>query len=567
MSKQYLPPGQTSFHLDYPANGTIGDILTGSAHRYPDRVALRDGDITLTFAELNDAARRVAHGLRDNGIAAGETVALHQPNSVWFTVTYFGILLAGAVVTPTNPALPVVALKDQLEEAGAVAAFSHPSTVATLQAAAPSGLRLTVLVGATAAAPGVAPDDLLEGDDVVALEHLLAFEPTDPVAVRPSDLAHLSFTGGTTGVSKAVRLLHRNVVANSFQGACWRAGARPVVDADGGLGLEVIPGAATPFTAGIGRDAVIAIAPLYHALGMAGQVGGVLAGSEVTILGRFDPAALLRIIEERGITSVPGSPALFHALLAVPGVENADLRSVRSIVTGAAPIDVATQERLADLFPNAIITEGYGLTEATTALTLHPLVSRTEVPAGSVGAPLFDTEISIRDLATGQEVPTGETGEVWARGPQISDGYSGHPELTAEQFVDGWLRTGDLGRVDDEGWLYLVGRAKDMLIYKGYNVYPTPLESHLASHPAVAQASVIGAPSEEVGEIPVAYVVLRAGHEPSDELAEDLMAFVAARVAPYARVREIVFIDALPVSAAGKILKTDLRDQYANAQA
>ncbi len=557
---RYLPPGQPNDHLDYPEKGTVGDILAGSSRRYADRVALRDGDISLTFAELYDAALRVASGLRQRGVAQGDTVALVQPNSVWFTVSYFGIILAGGVVTPTNPSLPPAALKAQLEEARAVVAITHPSTLGALREAAPEGLRLTVVVDATTAAPGELPSPLHEGE--TPLGDLLGSEPSAPAIVHPDDLAHLSFTGGTTGRSKAVRLLHRNLVANALQTTCWRSGSRPVVDELGGIGVEPLPEAQTDYTGRLGEGAVVAIAPLYHAMGMGGQVGGVLAGTEVTLMGRFDPVRLAELVQERHLTSVGGSPALFHALLAVPGIDGYDFSSVRTVGTGAAPIDTETQARMKSLFPNAIVTDGYGLTEATTAVAVHPLVSDAEAPAGSVGAPLFDTELSIRDVATLEEVPVGETGEVWVRGPQVAGGYSGHPDLTAEQFVDGWLRTGDLGRVNDDGWLFLVGRAKDMLIYKGYNVYPTPLESLLVGHPAVAQASVIGAPDPDAGDIPVAYVVLRTGFEASDALADELMAHVAAHVAPYAKVREIVFTPALPVSAAGKILKTDLRKMY-----
>lgn len=554
--RHYLPPGMAS-RQSYP-DGSVGSILAGSARRYPDRVALRDGGLTLTYAELYDHALRIAQGLRERGIGHGETVALHQPNSAWYTVTYYGVLLAGAVVTPVNPTLPPSALREQLVEAGTVAVFTHPSTRPALDAADAAGVRLTVLVPPTDAAPAPAGADL----DGVQLAELLACEPAPAAAVSGDDLAHLSFTGGTTGRSKAVRVLHRNVVANALQMGGWRAAGRPAVDADGGIHLEPVPEAQTPHTIVLGGSTSIALAPMFHAMGLVSQTVSTVTGTTVVIAGRFDPRRFVETVERHRVTMIPGSPTLFHALLALPGIEKADLTSVRIVNSGAAPIDTHTLGRLRDLFPNACIVEGYGLTEATMALTSHPLLRESPTPPGSVGAPLFDTEIEIRELGCGPVVPTGGTGEVWARGPQITDGYQGHPELTAEQFQDGWLRTGDLGRFDEDGWLYLVGRAKDMLIYKGYNVYPTPLEELLHQHPAVADASVIGAPHPEVGEIPVAYVVLRAGHEPGPGLAKELMDFVAGHVAPYARVREVRFIEALPVSAAGKILKTQLRDRY-----
>ncbi|MFD7292454.1 class I adenylate-forming enzyme family protein [Streptomyces sp. NPDC059897] len=545
--------------LDYP-DAAVGDMLAGTAHRHPDRTALRDGELAFTYRELYDTALRIAAGLRARGVGKGDAVALHQPNSAWFTVSYYAVLLAGAVVVPLNPALPPAALREQLDEARAVAALTHPATAPALAKAAAPGVRLTVLVPSTATAP--APDgDAAPGG--VSLEELLVTEPGERADVGGADLAHLAFTGGTTGRSKAVRVLHCNVLANALQMACWRGAAVPVTDAEGRVALESVPAARTAHTMDLGASTAVALAPLFHAMGLVGQSVGVAVASTVVMAGRFEPRRFVRLIEEHGVTSVPGSPALFHALLALPGVDDLDLSSVRSVNSGAAPVDTDTMRRLGALFPNATIVEGYGLTEATMALAAHPLVDDNPVPEGRVGAPVFDTEVEIRDLGCGPALPVGATGEVWARGPQITDGYQGHPDLTAEQFQDGWLRTGDLGRVDEDGWLYLVGRAKDMLIYKGYNVYPTPLEDLLHRHPAVAGASVIGAPRAEVGEIPVAYVVPRAGHQAGPELAEKLMAFVAEHVAPYQRLREIHFLEALPVSAAGKILKTDLRQRYA----
>ncbi|MEK0096929.1 AMP-binding protein [Streptomyces sp. A475] len=543
--------------LAYP-EGPLGAVLAGSARRYPDRIALRDGELAVTYSELYDRALRIAQALRERGVRRGETVALHQPNSAWFTVTYFGVLLAGAVVTPVNPALPAPALRDQLREAGAVAVFTHPSTRATLDEAEIAGLRLTVLVPASDAAPAPEAADL----SGTPLEELLETAPGAPESVSGADVAHLSFTGGTTGRSKAVRVLHRNLVANVLQMASWRGAARPVCDEPGYIHLEHILAARTPHTLDIGESTSVALAPMFHAMGLVSQSVSVATGLTVVIAGRFDPRKFVRLVEEHGVNTLPGSPALFHSLLALPGIEDADLSSVKLVNSGAAPIDTIALKRLHGLFPNACIVEGYGLTEATMALTTHPLLRDSPVPLGSVGAPLFDTELEIRELGCGSVVPTGDTGEVWARGPQITDGYEGHPDLTAEQFQDGWLRTGDIGRFDEDGWLYLVGRAKDMLIYKGYNVYPGPLEELLHQHPAVAGASVIGAPHASAGEIPVAYVVARPGHVAGAELGRELTEFVAARVAPYQRVREIRFIEALPVSAAGKILKTELRQRH-----
>ncbi|MFF2503617.1 class I adenylate-forming enzyme family protein [Streptomyces sp. NPDC058067] len=547
-------------HLSYP-EASVGDLLAGSARRYPDRVALRDGDHTLTFAELHEQALRFARGLRERGITEGDVVALHQPNSLWFPVTYYGILLAGAVVAPVNPTLPPAALRAQLDEAGARAVVTHPATAAALREAGTEGLEPVVLVPPSDAAPG----DPAPVDGMVPLAALLAAGPEPGPRVSPDAVAHLSFTGGTTGRSKAVEVRHRHVVANCLQFTCWRAAALPVMDPDGGVFLDPVDGAATEYITPPGEGVSIAVAPFFHAMGLVSQSIGILSGATVVLCGRFEPGRFLDQAEKFAATTIAGSPALFHALLATPSAQGRALPTVRVVSSGAAPIDTTTLRALRTLFPRACVVEGYGLTEATMGVTSGITDPDDLVPIGSVGLPVFDTDVEIRDLVdTGRCVPDGETGELWARGPQITAGYPGHPELTAEQFVDGWLRTGDLARCDEHGHVYIVGRAKDMLIYKGYNVYPGQLEEILSGHPAVAQVSVVGVPSAEAGEIPVAYVVARADASPGagPALGEELMAHVSARVAPYQRVREVRFLEALPTSAAGKILKAELRRAY-----
>ncbi|MFI0961267.1 class I adenylate-forming enzyme family protein [Streptomyces sp. NPDC021080] len=554
------PKGMPS-SLDYP-EASVGDILAGSARRYPDRIALLDGDQALTHAQLHEQALRFAQGLREHGIGSGDVVALHQPNSIWFTVSYYGAILAGAAITPVNPTLPPAAVCAQLTESGAVAAVTHPATAAALQAAGAEALRLVVLVPPTAAAP--APEAAAGFEGAVPLGDLLAAEPVPAPGISPDSTAHLSFTGGTTGRSKAVQVLHRNVVCNAIQFTCWRGATLPRVDAQGGIYLEPEPAAATAYTVPPGSGTIVLVSPLFHALGLISQTNAVLAGHTSVFSGRFDARHYLDQLEEHGATHVTGSPAFFHGLLAAPDTDRRVLESVRLVNSGAAPIDTTTLRAVQRLFPHACVIEGYGLTEATMGLTSGVIDPDKPSPIGSVGLPVFDTEIEIRDLAApARTVPVGGTGELWAWGPQITAGYLGHPELTAEQFTGGWLRTGDLARFDEEGNVHIVGRAKDMLIYKGYNVYPSQLEEVLGGHPAVEQVSVIGVPAGDAGEIPAAYDVVRQGKaEPGPTLAEELLAFVAARVAPYQKVRQVHFLGSLPTSAAGKILKAELRQLH-----
>ncbi|MFG3168578.1 AMP-binding protein [Streptomyces sp. NPDC048200] len=554
--------------LDYP-DGTIADLLAGSAHTYPDRPALLDGEVRLTYAELHERSLRVAQGLRDQGIAPGDAVGIHLPNSAWFTVAYYGILLAGAAVVPLNPTQPALALRRQLDDSEAVAVFTHPAFAAPLAQAldGAAGIRLVCVTPPTAAAPAVDPPDAAIAVPTLAFDDLMKAPAAPPTKVTGDTVAHLAFTGGTTGVPKAVRVLHRNLIKNVLQVACWRSAAAPYTGEQGRIMLRHVPEARTPHHIPLGAATGISIAPLFHGMGMVSQSVFAAAGLSMVLFGRFDAVRYLDTIEQLRVHAVTGSPALCHALLAVPNVRERDLTCVRVVSSGSAPINPAAVAELTEIFPNAVVSDGYGLTEATMGVAISPLDTALPRPQGSTGLALFDTEIQIRDIDGVTPMTAGGKGEVWVRGPQVTGGYLGHPELTAGQYVDGWLRTGDLGTLDAQGWLSLVGRAKDMLIYKGYNVYPGPLENILREHPAVAQASVVGRPHPEHGEIPVAFVSLKPearGTEPA-VLAQEMMMYVAERVAPYQRVRDVVIVEELPLSPTGKILKTELRKRAATS--
>ncbi|MFJ7420970.1 class I adenylate-forming enzyme family protein [Streptomyces uncialis] len=551
--------------LHYPDVG-VDAVLAGAARAYADRTALRDGDDTLTYAELHDRALRVARGLRERRIAPGDTVALHMPNSIWFVVAYYGALCAGAAVAPLNPAQPPLALRRQLADCDAKAVVAHPATASAIAEAAAPSVRFTVCVPPTTAGP--ARSDVPLPDGLVPLSDLLACEPLEDGPVSPDSVAHLQLTGGTTGVSKAVRVLHRNLVANALQVACWRSSSLPFVDAAGGVGIAQVPEAASEHSLVPGECVALGVAPLFHGLGLVGHNTAVLLGTAVHLTGRFNAETFLADIERYRVTQLTGSPAMYYALLRSPAIGKHDLSSVRLITSGAAPIDTTALRRLDEAFPRGLVSEGYGLSEATMGVSSGAAHTDHSAPVGSVGVPIFDTEIEIRPPGSAGAVPQGETGEVWVRGPQVADGYQGHPELTAAQFVDGWLRTGDMGYVDGDGFLYLVGRAKDMLIYKGYNVYPQPLEEILCSHPAIAQAAVVGSPDDTAGEIPVGFVVLRPGSvgeaARGQEFADEVIAYVAERVAPYQRVRALHVVESLPATDTGKVRKTALRERLGN---
>ena len=510
----------------------VGALLDGAARRFGDRPALVHHDDVLTYRGLWEEACGVAHALVARGIRPGDVVALHLPNRLAWPIAYHGILLAGATVALASPALPRDLLDAQLADAGAVAVVSlDPSLENVIMT---DGRRLDLAVSDHDTPPAV---DL---DPTVAL-------------------AHLAFTGGTTGRSKGVELTHANVVANVLQYAATSAGAVPAPDVQGGITVEqTSPPEEHPVR--IGEAVSLAVAPWFHAMGTNGLTIGLVTGATAVVQDRFDPATYLADVERHRATTLSGAPAMYHALLAHPDASTRDLSSVRTVTSGASPMAVAQAEKIAALMPEAVVVEGYGLTEATMGLCISPSERSATRRIGTVGLPVANTELVLLPVETGRPgddpVALGERGEIWARGPQVMRCYHDRPDETADSLVDGWLRTGDIGILGDDGYLAVVDRAKDMLLYKGYNVFPRELEELLAARPEVRTAAVVGLPDDAVGELPTAAVVLAPGVDGVAELA----AAVNGAVRPYERLRRIYTVDALPVSAAGKVLKGDLRE-------
>ncbi|MEV0065003.1 AMP-binding protein [Amycolatopsis sp. NPDC050768] len=544
------PPGLPA-SLTYP-DVPVGSILAGAAARFGDRTAFAMGDDSLTFTETYAGACKFANALLARGIGHGDVVAIHLPNCLAYPVAYYGTLLAGATFSPTNPLLPPDDLAFQLTDCEAAAVVTFGPVAGTVAAVADRiPARLTIVV---------APSAPAWSDAVVEFKQFFAEAP----ATRPDvaidvhhDLAHLAYTGGTTGRSKGVELTHRNIVANTLQSACWSSGSIPALDTHGDVILDQI-GSADEWVGRLGTGVAINLTPWFHAMGViAGLNAALLSGSQTVLHARFDPAAYVSDAERLRVTSLGGAPALFAALLATPAFHTADLSSVRSIGSGAAPMNHEMIRALHERFPGIVIAEGYGLTEMTMGAVISPSYRSGVRKVGSVGGPIFDTEVKIVGLDE-DPLPAGVEGEVCLRGPQMMRGYRNRPDETAAALVDGWLHTGDIGVLDEDGYLSIVDRKKDMLLYKGYNVFPRELEELLIALPGVATAAVVGRPQADVGELPVAFVV---GQPDADLNAEGLIAAVNEKVVPYKRIRELYFVDEIPVSAAGKVLKRELRKQ------
>lgn len=564
------PPGMPR-QLDYP-QVPVGSLLRAAVRRWGPRTAFSQHGVELSYDELGRRAHAVAAGLAERGIGRGDVVAVHLPNCLQYPAVYYGVLLSGATFSPTNPLLSPGELTHQLADAGARALVTWEPVLPVVQAAIGGTAVQTVVV----TGPGQIADPDAEvplpdltlahpptGDRPVSLAELLRADPTDAhrdAGVDPTvDLAHLAYTGGTTGVSKGVELPHDRVVTNVLQSACWSSGSLPALDEAGDVTLEQV-GDPAEFPTRLGTAVTINLTPWFHAMGVIGYLNGqVLSGASVVIHDRFDPVRYVQDAQTHRVTSIGGAPPVFVALLQVPGIADADLSSVRGISSGAAPLPVPLIERLRTLLPEAVIGEGYGLTEVTMQATGNPVhVSGLRKP-GTVGLPVFDTEIAIKPLGGGDPLPVGERGEVCIRGPQVMRGYAGRADATGDAIdADGWFHSGDVGVLDADGYLSIVDRTKDMLIYKGYNVFPRELEEVLFGVPGVAGAAVVGRPDDAAGELPVAYVVRRADEAGAALDRDTLLAAVAEKVAPYKRLRDVVFTDVIPVSAAGKVLKREL---------
>ena len=549
-----LSPADFPTSLDYPAV-PVGSIVAAAARRYGDRVAFTQGTRELTFTELYRRACRFANALRAAGIQPGDRVAVHLPNGLSYPVAYFGIQLACATFCPTNPLLPPDDLAAQLADCGAILVLTSGRSLPTvLSVQDRTDVRTVVVVE-----PGT------ESGPFIEFEAFHADQPDTDPKLRvdvPTALAHIAYTGGTTGRSKGVCLTHRNVLANTLQSACRATGSLPMLDAHGDVTVRQV-GDPAEWTVPLGTATLIILTPWFHAMGVIGGLTvAVMCGFSMTIHERLDPARYLADAERLRVTGMAGAPALFAMLMAHPDFGTRDLSSVHSISSGAAPMSHEMVNALRARFNGIPIIEGYGMTELTMGAMSGPTYRSGLRKVGSVGLPSADTSVKIVALSGDSEdpLPANTEGEICVRGPQMMAGYYHRPDETAAAIVDGWLHTGDIGLLDDDSYLYIVDRKKDMLLYKGYNVYPRELEEILFAQPGVRTAAVVGRPRDDIGELPVAFVVATPGARLD---ADALMAAVNAKVLPYKKIRELHFVDEIPVSNAGKVLKRELRDRLA----
>lgn len=487
----------------------LAQFLVETAARQPERPALRLGTDTTTYAELDERSARAAALLRAEGVRPGDRIALMLPNVPEFVVLYYGALRAGAIVVPMNPLLKERETAYHLNDSGAVLLLEgHRAPGEGAQGAAAAGVRNMVVDPSSFAA-------LLAGH-----------EPLTEVAwTADDDVAVLLYTSGTTGKPKGAALTHGGLRHNTEVNAVHVQRMTP-------------------------EDVVVGCLPLFHIFGQICTMSvAVRTGASLTLIPRFDPQTVLDTIARDRATVFEGVPTMYAALLQHP--TEADVSTLRMCVSGGASLPVEVLHGFEKRFGCAVL-EGFGMSETSPVVTFnHPDRPRK---AGSIGTPIKDVEVRLLD-EKGQEVGSEAIGELVVRGPNVMKGYWNRPEETAAAVPDGWLRTGDMARQDEDGYLYIVDRKKDMIIRGGYNVYPREIEEVLHEHPAVALAAVVGVPHQELGEEIAAAVVLRPGAQATPE---ELRQHVKDRVAAYKYPRLVWLADTLPMGPSGKILKREI---------
>ncbi|MBI1884876.1 MAG: AMP-binding protein [Chloroflexi bacterium] len=496
---------------------TLPEFLKRPADRFHDKPCLINMDGTqYTFGQVWEAGKRLGHFLQDQGIGKGDRIAILSANNPEYVVAFQGIVHAGAVVTTLNPLYKEREIIHQLEDCGASAIFVMRFFEGPVQ-----NLREQI--------PGLRHIWAIE--DVWELAKESPPEPKDPGTDPEKDLVALPYSSGTTGLPKGVMISHFNLVSNIRQ-----------------LASAGLTNAYSTY---------LDFLPFFHIYGLTVLMNsGFSAGVTQVLMPRFDTQACLDLIRRYKVTNLFVVPPALLALANFPEPEKFDTSTLSFILSGAAPLPLEVANRAQQAY-GCTILQGYGLTETSAVANANPY---NRVKITSVGPPISDTREKVVDVTDGRELGPGEPGELLISGPQIMQGYWQNPQETADTITpDGWLRTGDIAQFDEDGYVYVIDRKKELIKYKGYQVAPAELEALLMEHPAVLDAAVIPKPdTAEATEVPKAFIVLRPGQQAD---AKELMRFVEERVAPYKKVRELEFVEAIPKTLSGKILRRDLIEQ------
>jgi long-chain acyl-CoA synthetase len=524
-------PDTVPKHVEIP-NITLVDVLQETTRKYPNHTAISFYNQKVRFIELSKYVHQFASALQARGVQKGDRVAIMLPNCPQYIISYYGTLTVGAIVTQVNPMLVERELQHILTDSGA-------ETIIVLDALYPrvksvqseTKLKHIIVVHLQQPEKSFESDELF--DDFLKSGNGQVI----PQVLEPEhDIAVLQYTGGTTGRSKGAMLTHQNLVANIVQ-------IYEFFKEDYNMGQE----------------RCLTVIPLFHVFGMTSCMNlSIYGGATMILLPRYDLEEVLNTIKREQPTIFPGVPTMYLGISNHPEAQQYGIDSIRICNSGSAPMPIEVMKDFEGK-TGAKILEGYGLSEASPTTHCNPLFS--ERKPGSVGIGLPSTDYKIMDLATGtHEVPIGEIGELIIRGPQVMKGYWNMPEETAHTLRGGWLFTGDIARMDEDGYVYIVDRKKDMIIASGYNVYPRDIEEVLYEHPAIQEAVVIGVPDAYRGETVKAVVVLKPGQQATEE---DIIQYCKKHMASYKIPRIVEFRNELPKTSVGKILRRALREETA----
>jgi len=534
-------------------------LLDNAASRYPGHTALYYFGTRITYARLSNLANRFAIGLQRLGVQKGDRVAISLPNIPQYPIAFFGALRAGAVVVPTNPMYTSHELRHQLKDSGAkvlvaldmfyprVREIRHETALEHIIVTSPADYLPTLLrtlypLSQRKQKPEKPlTDKEIQDDPGLHVMRTILAEQTRggvelfnlPVPARSSDLAVLQYTGGTTGQAKGAMLTHGNLLANAYQTRYWTPKAQE------------------------GTEVTLCAAPFFHSYGLTvGMNLSLLIGATMVLVPQFKARQIVDVIRRTHPTLFPGIPTMYIAIMREVGKHTDYLQSIKFCISGAAPLPAQVQHDFEEM-SGAKVVEGYGLSEASPVTHCNPLTEACR--NGSIGLPLPGIDARIMDVTSHQFLPVGEVGEIVVRGPNIMQGYWNREGETRDIFVDGWMRTGDIGKMDEDGYFYVVDRAKDLILASGFNVYPREIEEVLFRHPRVAEAAVIGIPDEYRGETVAAFVVLKDGNKPSEEIRQEIIAFCKQELTNYKVPKVIEFREQLPKSMVGKVLRRELR--------
>ena len=536
--------------IDLGQRQNMADLLDEGFRAYPERPAFENMGTTLTYAELDRLSARFAAWLQDQGLEPGDRVALMMPNLLQYPVAMFGVLRAGLVVVNTNPLYTARELQHQLADSGARAIVILENFAHVLEKTiGQTGVEHVVVTGAgdllnapkrhiVNAAVRYLKRDVPSFNLPAAVSFRQALDAGARLDLTPAprereDLAFLQYTGGTTGLAKGAMLTHRNLLANIEQSAAW-------------IGAV-----------GFNRETIITALPLYHVFALTANcmVFFKIGGLNRLITNPRDTKGFVKELQKAPFTAITGVNTLFNALLNTPGFEHTDFSALKFTLGGGMAVQRAVAEKWKAVTGTTLI-EAYGLTETSPAACVNPMDLKDY--NGAIGLPIPSTECCVMD-EDGNILDTGEVGELCVRGPQVMKGYWNRPEETEKVLTpEGWFRTGDIARMDEQGYFYIVDRKKDMILVSGFNVYPNELEDVIAAHPQVIEVGVIGVPDEKSGEAVKAVVVRR------DESlgAKALRDWCKEQMTGYKVPRYIEFVDELPKTNVGKILRRNLRESH-----